>query len=463
MNIFIRLIASSLLKHRQIQNSRACAIATAHLLRHVVEAFPLPDILKLIERIQHVGRRLINAQPRELAVGNIVRRVLGVVRGEAEEDREGEGSSGFGDALPASRPLTPKSPSKRSAHPALQDDTRAKHGSPGETAILNSETLRRPPVSDTASSGFGILTQNCATAGLLTPSATPGGQSPSARTMETSTKDVRADVVDGIGEIVDELEIVDDQIAGAAPEYVRANDVVLVQGNTRTVQKFLLKAAAHVPAHATAGAKFTVVHATEPPDPSIPPTTTTPATEDGLDTFRFAKPLLEAKVAVEHIAMAATFALMPRVHRVLLAPRAVLADGGLIGAAGARSVAEAARAHHRPVLALAGVFKLSPEYPFDVDSLLEHGGVGDEDLWDGDLDDQGFETGSVEVENPVDEHVPADLVDLFITNLYVLHLLISCLVFFWHLTDPASGAGTRHLRYTASWRIIIDLRTSIWI
>ena len=418
----------SLLKHRQIDGSRACAIATAHLLRHVVEAFHLPDILKLIERIQHVGRRLIDAQPRELAVGNIVRRVLGVTRGEAEEDREGEGSSGFGDALPASRPLTPKSPSKRSGSYSLRDETQPKEASAGETTIVNGEALRRPPPSNPTSSVLSILSHPSAAAGVLTPSATPSGQSPDARTLATTTKDVRADVVDGIDEIVDELEIVDDQIAAAAPEHVRANDVVLVHSASRTVQKFLLKAAAHVPAHATAGAKFTVLHAADPPDPSLPPTTTVPSTDDDLDTFRFTKPLLEAGIAVDHIPLAATFALVPRAHRVLLAPRAVLADGGLICDAGGRSVAQAARAHHRPVLALAGVFKMSPEYPFDVDALLEYGGVGEDGDWDVDIDGQGDKGGLIEVENPLYEHVPADMVDLFISNLCVSRALMASVV-----------------------------------
>jgi translation initiation factor eIF-2B subunit beta len=70
----------SLLKRRQIRNARPCAIATAELLRIVVAKFRWTDIGKLLERIQQVGQRLIEAQPREMVVGNIVRRVLGMIR-----------------------------------------------------------------------------------------------------------------------------------------------------------------------------------------------------------------------------------------------------------------------------------------------------------------------------------------------------------------------------------------------
>ena len=300
------------MKHRQIRGPRSCALATANLLRHVVEASEQAEAPGLIARVQEVGRRLIAAHPAELAIGNVVRRVLGVIRGEAEEARD----------------------------------------------------------------------------------------------------DVRADAVDGIDEIIDELEIVDDQIAAAAPEHVRATDVVIAHGSSRTVQRFALAAAAAVPAHSVAGAKFTMIHAADPPDQSLPPMTTTPSGEDDLDTLQFTKPLLDAKIEVVHVSLAAAYALMPRVHRVLLTPQAILPDGSMVCAAGSWSLAEAARAHRRPVLALGGVFKLSPELPPDVDALIEYGGLGEEEAWEG----HGQECQElIEVENPLTEHVPA--VDLYITNL----------------------------------------------
>ncbi|TKA51264.1 hypothetical protein B0A49_12145, partial [Cryomyces minteri] len=61
----------SLLKRRQIRNSRPCAIATATLLRNVVTEFREKDVVKLLDRIRRVGQRLTAAQPREMAVGNI--------------------------------------------------------------------------------------------------------------------------------------------------------------------------------------------------------------------------------------------------------------------------------------------------------------------------------------------------------------------------------------------------------
>lgn len=56
--------------------------------------------------MQSVGRRLIAAQPREMVVGNIVRRVLGLIRDEAEDDHDAEFS--LSEAGTESQPHTPR-------------------------------------------------------------------------------------------------------------------------------------------------------------------------------------------------------------------------------------------------------------------------------------------------------------------------------------------------------------------
>jgi len=61
---------------------------------------------------------------------------------------------------------------------------------------------------------------------------------------------------------------------------------------------------------------------------------------------------------------------------------------------------------------VSGVYKLSPVYPFDFEALIEHGDsskiIGYEE---GDLVDK------INIENPLYDYVPAELVDLYITNL----------------------------------------------
>jgi translation initiation factor eIF-2B subunit beta len=59
---------------------------------------------------------------------------------------------------------------------------------------------------------------------------------------------------------------------------------------------------------------------------------------------------------------AAVYALMPRVSKLVLAPHCVLPNGALLAPAGSALLASAARAHHTPVIALAGLHRISPDW-----------------------------------------------------------------------------------------------------
>ena len=222
-------------------------------------------------------------------------------------------------------------------------------------------------------------------------------------------KDIRAEVIEGIGEIIDELGQVDDQIAAYALDHIHSNEIILTHTSSTTVQKFLLKAAAK--------RKFTVIHAESYPNnhESVHRTVSGnhPSTDEevlGFETFQ--RPLIALGITVILIPDSAVFALMSRVNKVILGTHSVLANGGLVAAAGSRVIARAAKVHQTPVVVLSGVYKLSPVYPFDFEALIEYGDAGKViDYSEGDLVDK------LDVQNPLDDYVPAELIDLYITNL----------------------------------------------
>ncbi|KAL9132859.1 MAG: hypothetical protein Q9175_005961 [Cornicularia normoerica] len=422
-----------LFKRRQIRNSKPCAVATAYLLRRVVETFKVTDVPGLIERVQQVGQRLLAAQPREMAIGNIVRRVLGVIREEVEEDRDGE-TSGYSDTGADSRPQS-----------AGENGLRAPEGTGTISRALSPSPLRqgasdRPslepredgafqrPQSLTAyasyantntgpmvTSMFDLLSHPRSS--VASPNATPGSQSPrshppfanTALANLTAAKDLRAEIVEGIQEILEELNQADDQIAGYSLEHIHSNEIILTHTSSITVQKFLLKAATK--------RKFTVIHAEAFPNDheSTHATVIGKAKWESDDESRpesFQKSLTTAGVTVILIPDSAIFALMSRVNKTILDTHIVLANGGLVAAAGAKVVATAASMHRTPVIVLSGVYKLSPVYPFDVDSLMENGDPGGViGYGDGDL------VNNVEFENPLFDYIPPELVSLYITNL----------------------------------------------
>ncbi len=414
-------------------------------MRRVVGSFKIIDYARLIERIQQVGQKLTAAQPKEMAVGNIVRRVLGVIRDEAEEDRDGE-ISGMSDAGTDSRPHTPREneirgPQRPGFVSSISAFSPLRHGgieapeSPKSSMSTLSESFvtdegessfRPPPLTSHASytsttsmmtSMFSLLSHPVSggVSQSPTPSTPPSGSHTPLATHAMATlnaaKELKDEVIKGIEEIIDELDQADDQIAGYALDHIHSNEMILTHASSVTVQKFLLKAAAK--------RKFTVIHAEAFPNhhESVHATVTgnlKANPDDELGPEIFTKSLTAAGITVILIPDSAVFALMSRVNKVILDTHVVLANGGLVTSAGAKAIAMAARMHRTPVVVLTGVYKLSPVHPFDFDALIEYGDAGKVFGYeDGDLVDK------VDVENPLFDYVPADLVDLYITNLWV--------------------------------------------
>ncbi|KAI1006727.1 hypothetical protein K3495_g1490 [Podosphaera aphanis] len=428
----------SLLKRRQILDSRSCAKATAHLLLRVVAKFRWTDIGKLLARILEVGKRLVEAQPREMVVGNIVRRVLGMIRDEAKENRV----DGFCDFLPLSYLNTPRlepsDPAERRneatsktniplcfGSSANQDLSGPKDEEIGDSRIQESQRTHRLMLSHASHSSLNGIVVQQSMFNLLSATNSPTTTPPCANSLHKSavsasslarriamtTKDLKAEIISGIEEIIDELGQVDDQVAAYAQEHIHSNEVVLTNSSSLSVQKFLLKAAEK--------RKFTVIVTESYPNDHNAIHSTVmgkyrlhDGIEEEMGTESFLKPLSAAGVTVILMTDASIFAIMSRVNKVILATHAVIANGGLIAAAGTRIIAKAAKVHRTPVIVVSGIYKLSPEYPYEFESLIEYGDPRNVIPYE-----DGVLVEELEVDNPVYDYVPPDLVDLYITNL----------------------------------------------
>lgn len=206
---------------------------------------------------------------------------------------------------------------------------------------------------------------------------------------------LRSEVIDGIEEIKDEISQVDDQIAALAEVQIHPGDHVLVHQPSPTVERFILRAALK--------RRFTVLIATEAPPRGV---------EDETQAAAFRKKLSAAGLTAICVKSTALMAYMSRVDKVVLGARAVVANGGVVTDSGAAAIARAAQEMGSGVVVLAGVYKLSPENPFDEASLIEWGDSSTfVSFADGPL------VNGVEVRSAVTELVPPELVDTYITNL----------------------------------------------
>ncbi|KAJ1451818.1 hypothetical protein M885DRAFT_487284 [Pelagophyceae sp. CCMP2097] len=325
------------LYRREVRGSFACALQTVALLRKLVGTCHWATAGELIRRLRQVGEALVNAQPLELAVGNMIRRVLMIVRE---------------DHARLVRQRADEAPTDVSLQPSLSD----------------------------------VLT---------------GSSESRLKSLEMPQAELRQNVMEQIVELYDEVEGVREPISAQALQHVHSHDVIMTLGNSRSVRDFIKKAAS------VKGRRFEVFV-----------TETAPSFEG----HAFANELAKAcgsSVTITIIPESAVFALMTRVHKVILPTHAVMANGALLTHAGGHQMALAAREHAKPVLCVTGLFKLCPVHPHDADAfndltspaaILPYAEVPHDATRDASTFSQ------LDVANPAYDNIPPDLVDLYVTN-----------------------------------------------
>ena len=375
---------------------------------------------RLIQRVKEVGKKLINAAPHEPAVGNIVRRVLSIIREEDEEDatgqRGGDDSSSMADETESPMDVSHfRSPMSHVLPNGLSSSSPSPQRglSVARPALLTSRTGAGETTSRPITSMFSINAHPTMRhlGGLDSPSTRSGAATPQLGGSGT-LPNLRPEVIHGIKEIIDEINAADDEIAAASLDQIYPQETIFTYSSSLTVQRFLLRAAAK--------RKFTVIQAEAYPNNHRQTHALVTGDqdviaedEDNLPNDSLSKTLTSAGITVVVIPDSAIFAVMSRASKVILDAHAVLEDGSLVAAAGSKAVVKAAKFHRVPVMVLAATYKLSPAYPYDPFKLIEYGEGGKVlPSQDGELQ-KGLDVG---VTNPLFDFVEAEDIDLFVTN-----------------------------------------------
>lgn len=340
------------------------------------------DVNQLLARVQAVGRRLVAAQPRELVIGNIVRRVLGLIRDEAEENRNDVASESGASSVqdPPSTPLAASTipedaPAPRPARPPMMN-------------AIGSLTRTQSMFNILADPDFMPF----AFSNAASPALASGASTPVVDAQSTNVSALRSEVIDGINDTMDEVKQVDEQVQSYSDIILHPGDFILVHQPSKTVQRFISKSKR----------KFTVLLVTDH--------STASADDDTYATFR--KSLATTGSIVVTVMNSGLTAYMSRVTKVILDAKAIMGNGGVIVDSGAAIIARAAQEQGRVVIVLGGVYKLSPDSQADQDSATEWGDPSKYvNYADGQLVRQ------VHVRNAVSEYIPAELVNTYITNL----------------------------------------------
>jgi translation initiation factor eIF-2B subunit beta len=343
---------------------------------------------------------LVEAAPKELTIGNIVRRVLGLVREEADQKRGGDGSE-FGSGA-----VTPQTEMPSFIHTGSPNGIAQPRESLPQRPPLFSSTTGAPTPARQLTSMFSILSHPTMRAPDTASPAGSGNSSPQHTTFHT---DLRAEILDGIAEIIDELDQADDQIANYALDHIHPSETIFTYGSSLTVQRFLLAAAKK--------RKFTVIHAEGYPNSHTEVhaivTGNHDAVQEEMDVDSFQKPLIGQGIRVILIPDSNVFALISRATKCVLSANAVLSNGAFVAPSGTKPVVKAARFHRIPTLVLAATYKLSPVYPYDKQEYVEYGDLNSVIEYQ----DQEMRRGLKELRNPLTEMIDRGEVDLFLTNL----------------------------------------------
>eukprot|EP00029_Vermamoeba_vermiformis_P011854 TRINITY_DN6660_c0_g1_i1.p1 TRINITY_DN6660_c0_g1~~TRINITY_DN6660_c0_g1_i1.p1 ORF type:complete len:358 (-),score=126.87 TRINITY_DN6660_c0_g1_i1:10-1083(-) len=177
------------LKRGKITGSYAAAKETAEILRTLIGHTRWSNAKHLIEIIKSVGKRMTQAKPMELAIGNMIRRVLYLIREEYTQQQ---------DEQPATNDL-----------------------------------LRR-------SSTFSL--------GASTPALIQVLEEGEGETLDLSVSygaigSLKSNILEGINELIEELGSLYKNIADQALDHIHANEVIMTYGKSRTVEEFLKAAA----------------------------------------------------------------------------------------------------------------------------------------------------------------------------------------------------------------------------
>ncbi|XP_057807839.1 uncharacterized protein LOC131022401 [Salvia miltiorrhiza] len=371
------------LNKRQIEGSKTTAKLTAELLRSFISQQRLPHSNQagaLIDAVKVVGEKLIAAKPVELAVGNVVRRVLHIIR---EEDLSLTNAAVGGLSL---------------ASESDDEDGNEEYDHPVLSATAVAAAARnalRPPSLQT-------LLEDIPHSAAVPHTSSSGGDSEGkskSADKNSMTRKLKHNVIEAVNELIQEISTCHEQIAEQAVEHIHHNEVILTLGSSQTVKEFLLAAKEKK-------RSFRVFVAEGAPR---------------YQGHAFAKELAARGLQTTVITDSAVFAMISRVNMVIVGAHAVMANGGVIAPVGLNMVSLAAKRHAVPFVVLAGVHKLCPLYPHNPEVLLNELKSPSELLDFGEFSDCldfGIGNGSslIHVVNPAFDYVPPDLVSLFITD-----------------------------------------------
>ena len=204
------------------------------------------------------------------------------------------------------------------------------------------------------------------------------------------SNDLIDNILRNIEELIGELEGVSDAIKDQADEHINDNDIILTANHSSQLEELFIEASKK---------KKFKVYVTE----SAP----------SLSGLIQAKTLKKNNIDVTVIQDSAVYAIMSKVNKIIIGTRAIMANGGLVTYNGVYNLCLCAQIFSVPVVVVGGTFKLTPMFPFNHetfnDFLSPDSILSSKLVYKGDISNIKFHT-------PAFDYVPPEMITIYITN-----------------------------------------------
>lgn len=343
------------LKNRSYTSTSQVAITSAKIILEIIKAKDLyTNIDELLKLVKLVGKMFISVDIMQFTVGNVVKRILHFIH------KEKANSLNTVDM-------------KRTT--LISFNTNLFNIKEKDTDTNNSNKISMK--SDSLPNSFKNNNQ------ILIDS-----QPFSTRNRSTIMDIARNTIIEEIIQLIDDLDQSHSLIVENADNHINDNDIILTANYSDQLHEFLVEA--------SKSKSFNVIVAESYPS---------------LKGLEMANKLFKSGIKTTLISDSSIFSIMPRISKVLIGTRSVMANGGLISYNGVYNICLAAQTFSIPVIVLSGSFKLTPMYPFDHETFNEQ--LSPDTIYnckyDGDLSNITFNS-------PAYDYVPPEFISMFVTD-----------------------------------------------
>ena len=343
------------LRKKAYTNSTTICIETAELFRdiikHTIENKMINSFSVLVDLIRHLCKLFIAVDPLQFSIGNVIKRILYIVREEIDKS------------------VTLQS-TKRDEHTHL----RRIMSVTSLNRLIDYKTVKVLPKSQPQTGGTLSSIQ----------------ESKEEESITEEMKGALDNILNSIEELISELNLISEAIKYQAKDYIDDGETILTANHSEQLEEFFIEAAK--------SKKFKVIVTESAPS---------------LNGVIQAKNLIAKGIDTTVISDSAVYAIMPKVNKVIIGTRSIMANGGLISYNGVYNVCLCARMFSVPVVVVGGSFKLTPMYTFGHETFNEFLSpdviYGKEVKYKDDIRNIKFHT-------PAYDYVPPELVTVYITN-----------------------------------------------